>query len=104
MDGHISVRNFAVAFPLVASSKRGTRMPLYRAYLREHGHVWAAIDLACVDDDEAKQQVEDLGNGRVVELWQRDRRVALLKSPRRVLRGAHSRVGNESQRSSPDRP
>jgi hypothetical protein len=57
-------------------------MPLYRAYLREHGQVWAALDLACADDDEAKRQAESLGNGRLVELWQHDRRVALLRLPK----------------------
>ena len=55
-------------------------MPLYRAYLRENGQVWAAIDLACADDDDAKQQAENLRNGRDTELWQSDRRVALLRS------------------------
>jgi hypothetical protein len=70
-------------------------MPLYRAYLREHGHVWAALDLACADDDEAKRQAEGLGNGRLVELWQHDRRVALLKLPKRVLTNVVSRPSDD---------
>ena len=65
-------------------------MPLYRAYLLENGHVWTAVDLTCVSDDDAKRQAAGLGNGRDVELWQGDRRVALLKSRRKVLAGAFS--------------
>jgi hypothetical protein len=65
-------------------------MTQYRAYLMENGHVWAAVDLACADDDDAKRQAEDLRNGRVVELWQSDRRVALLRSPRRGFTRARS--------------
>ncbi len=56
-------------------------MPLYRAYLMEKGRVWTAIDLSCVDDDDAKRQVESLLDGRDIELWLHDRRVAVLKSP-----------------------
>src|SRR5215468_8261634 len=62
--------------------RTGNVMMQYRAYLMENGHVWAAVDLACADDDDAKRQAENLRNGRVVELWQNDRRVALLRSPR----------------------
>lgn len=65
-------------------------MTQYRAYLMENGHVWAAVDLACADDDDAKRQAENLRNGRVVELWQNDRRVALLRSPRRAMIRARS--------------
>jgi len=55
-------------------------MPLYRAYLMEKGHVWTAIDLVCSDDVDARRQAESLANSRDVELWQGDRKVALLKS------------------------
>jgi hypothetical protein len=37
---------------------------LYRAYLMENGQTYAAIDLTCVDDDDAKQQTANLSNGR----------------------------------------
>lgn len=56
----------------------------YRAYLMENGQTYAAIDLACVNDDEAKQQSANLSNGREVEVWQGDRRVGLVKSRKRV--------------------
>jgi hypothetical protein len=42
---------------------------LYRAYLMENGHTYAAIDVTCVDDDDAKQQMANLSNGRDVEVW-----------------------------------
>jgi hypothetical protein len=48
---------------------------LYRAYLMENGHTYAAIDVTCVDDDDAKQQMANLSNGRNVEVWQGDRKV-----------------------------
>jgi hypothetical protein len=48
---------------------------LYRAYLMENGQTYAAIDLTCVDDDDAKQQTANLSNGRDVEVWHRERRV-----------------------------
>jgi hypothetical protein len=54
-------------------STRGTVMPLYRAYLIENGHVWTAIDLTCVNDDDAKRQAANLSSGHDVELWQGDR-------------------------------
>lgn len=55
-------------------------MPLYTAYLMEQGHVWTAVDLYCTDDADARGKAESLLNGRDVELWQRDRRIALLIS------------------------
>jgi hypothetical protein len=54
-------------------------MQLYRAYLMEDGQVWAAVDLSCTDDDEAKRKAENLLNGRDIELWEHDRRVAVLR-------------------------
>jgi hypothetical protein len=56
-------------------------MALYRAYLLEKEHVWTAIDLACMDDIDAKRKAESLANSRDVELWQGDRKVAVLKFP-----------------------
>ena len=57
----------------------------YRAYLMENGQTYAAIDLACEDDNDAKQQTANLSNGRDVEVWQGDRKVGLLRSRRRNL-------------------
>jgi hypothetical protein len=57
----------------------------YRAYLMENGQTYAAIDLTCADDDDAKQQMANLSNGRDVEVWQGDRRVGLLRSRKRVV-------------------
>jgi hypothetical protein len=62
----------------------GDSMPLYRVYLMENGHVWTAVDLICLDDNEAKRQSESLlDDGRDIELWERDRRVAVLNHFRR---------------------
>ncbi len=58
-------------------------MPLYRAYWMENGHVLTAIDLTCVNDDDAKRQAANLSSGHDVELWQGDRRVAFLRLRRR---------------------
>lgn len=58
-------------------------MPLYRAYWMENGHVLTAIDLTCVNDDDAKRQAANLSSGHDVELWQADRRVTLLRLRRR---------------------
>jgi hypothetical protein len=58
-------------------------MRQYRAYLIENGHVGTAIDLTCVDDDDAKRQTASLPSIRDVELWQGDRRVAFLRLVRK---------------------
>ena len=53
---------------------------LYRAYLMKNGQTYAAVDLTCVDDDDAKQILANLSNRRDVEVWQGDRKVGLLRS------------------------
>jgi hypothetical protein len=59
-------------------------MRQYRAYLIQNGHISTAIDLSCVDDDDAKQQTASLpSSGHDVELWQGDRKVALLRLRKR---------------------
>jgi hypothetical protein len=73
----------------------GTVMLLYRAYLMENGHVWTALDLTCVDDDDAKRQMANLPSGHDVELWQGDRRVAIFRlrkrdSTKAAIRPEHS--------------
>ena len=71
-------------------------MPLYRAYLMENGHVWTAIDLTCVNDDDAKRQAANLSSGHDVELWQGDRRVTLLRLRRKS--SAYSVLNSEGAR------
>jgi hypothetical protein len=61
---------------------------LYRAYLIENGQTYAAIDLTCVDDHDAKQQMANLSNGRDVEVWQGDRMVGLFRPRKRLTRSA----------------
>jgi len=52
-------------------------MPFYRTYVLDvHGHVVVAIDLECVDDDEAIARARRLGDSEV-ELW---RRIPLVES------------------------
>ena len=49
----------------------GRTMPFYRTYvLDEDGRVVVAIDLECVDDEEAIARATRLG-GAEVELWRR---------------------------------
>jgi hypothetical protein len=42
------------------------------------GQACELVDLSCADDDDAKQQTESLSDERDIELWQGDRRVAVL--------------------------
>jgi hypothetical protein len=48
----------------------------------DNGRVYVAIDLTCTDDDDAKRQTTNLSNGHDIEVWEGDRRVALLRSRR----------------------
>jgi hypothetical protein len=55
-------------------------MSEYRAYLiGEDGHFFEAVPLICTDDNEASEQAKRLADGHGVELWQRDRKVALFE-------------------------
>jgi hypothetical protein len=74
-------------------------MRQYRAYLMENGHVWTAIDLTCVDDDDAKRQTANLSSGHEVELWQGDRKVALLRLRERSSTEAYSVVRRQRSQS-----
>lgn len=50
----------------------------YRAYIiGSDGHFHKSVPLDCPDDEEAKQQAEQLVDGHDVELWQRDRKIAV---------------------------
>lgn len=45
-------------------------MPQYRVYvLDERGQFIGGVNLACTDDDAAKEQARRLADGRKVELW-----------------------------------
>ena len=56
-------------------------MQHYRAFQLDcTGHVIGRIDLACLDDDDARKQAERLLQFYDIELWRLDRRVAVLKS------------------------
>jgi hypothetical protein len=55
-------------------------MPHYRAYLvGSDGHFVKSVDLSCENDDAAKEYAKQLVDGHDVELWQQERKVALLK-------------------------
>lgn len=53
-------------------------MPEYRAYIiGPDGHFQDSVHLLCPDDEAAKEQARQLIDGHDVELWQRDRKVAI---------------------------
>jgi hypothetical protein len=56
-------------------------MAQYRAYILDSdGHVRKAIELVYTKDVEAIEAAKQLVDGHDVELWARDRRIAILKS------------------------
>lgn len=59
-------------------------MQHYRAFeLDVTGHVISRIDLSCTDDEDARRQAHRLLHDHDIELWQLERRVAVLKSEAR---------------------
>jgi hypothetical protein len=51
----------------------------YRAYLiGVDGHFYRSVPLNCADDAEAVERAKRLLNGHDIELWQLDRKVAML--------------------------
>jgi hypothetical protein len=45
-------------------------MPHYRVYVLDNdGQLTAAVDLACADDDRAREQANHLAEGQEVQLW-----------------------------------
>ncbi|HZH10575.1 MAG TPA: hypothetical protein VEZ24_09400 [Microvirga sp.] len=51
----------------------------YRAYLlNEQGRFMNVIELFCRDDEDAIEQARRLANDHAVEIWERDRKVALI--------------------------
>ena len=56
----------------------------YRAYIIGlDGHFIRAIELACPDDDTAKEYAKQLVDGHDVELWQGDRKIEAFKHKER---------------------
>lgn len=52
----------------------------YRAYiLTSDGHILKAVNLACPNDEAAKEAVKQLLGGHDVELWQLSRKVQTFK-------------------------
>jgi hypothetical protein len=52
--------------------------PVYRAFrLDTSGHLEWAKEVQAVDDDEGKAAARQLVDGKTIELWDRDRRVAV---------------------------
>jgi hypothetical protein len=57
----------------------------YRVYLiGEDGHFYDCVRLVCRDDAQAIARVERLASGRPVELWQLDRKVAVIPAEPRL--------------------
>ena len=57
-----------------------TIMPDYRAFIVGYdGHFQQAIEMVCLNDEEAIEQAKQYVDGHDVELWQLGRRVAQLK-------------------------
>jgi hypothetical protein len=56
-------------------------MQHYRAFrIDKSGQVTGTTDLSCADDAEAKRQAEQLRDGDEIQVWQRDRLVAVFKT------------------------
>jgi hypothetical protein len=54
-------------------------MPEYHAYIiGSDGRFYRSVPLDCADDAEAMERAKDLLDGHDVELWQLDRKVAML--------------------------
>jgi hypothetical protein len=52
-------------------------MNVYNAYLIDlDGHIVMRIDLACADDEAAKERAKHLVDGHPVELWDGTRKIA----------------------------
>lgn len=56
-------------------------MAHYRAYLLDqHRHVISVANLQCVDEQEARECVQQLVDVNDIELWQLDRRIAVFEA------------------------
>ena len=53
--------------------------PRYRVYtLGEDGHIKGRTEIRCPDDESALEHAKQLADGHAVELWECDRRIALI--------------------------
>ncbi|WP_164934901.1 hypothetical protein [Bradyrhizobium zhanjiangense] len=54
----------------------------YRVYsLDAEGHIFSVREITCADDEEAKRLTRAMLDGHDLEVWDRSRRVAVIKSP-----------------------
>jgi hypothetical protein len=54
-------------------------MVQYRAYvIGSDGRIYRTVPLDCVDDAEAVERAKQLLDGHDIELWQLDRKIAML--------------------------
>jgi len=54
----------------------------YRLYFMDRaGHIRDAVDLECVDDDDAIRTAGGRADGRSMELWRRTRQVMVFPAP-----------------------
>jgi hypothetical protein len=52
----------------------------FKAYMiGPDGHISRRIDLLCDSEDDARQRALQLVDGHAIELWQGDRRIAVLE-------------------------
>ena len=50
----------------------------FRAYILDRdGHIERRVDLICADEEAARERASQLAQASDVELWQRDRRIAV---------------------------
>jgi hypothetical protein len=62
---------------------RGRGTVYYRAYILDQaGHILRAVGFDCADDAAAKQMAARMVEADDIELWQRDRKVAVLYATR----------------------
>jgi hypothetical protein len=72
----------AVARSAVASIKMVTRMDGFYAYVVDpNGHVVSRVDLELESEEAAIERAKQLVDGHDVELWQRDRKIAVHSQP-----------------------
>jgi hypothetical protein len=62
-------------------------MPDYRVYVVDHdGEFFTSHALTCANDAEAIQTSQKLIERQGIELWQRDRKIAVFSSPDNALK------------------
>jgi hypothetical protein len=69
----------------------------YRAYLLDNeGHISSYVELECADDEDAMRRAAQLLDGQDIEVWHRERKVALLTGKRQSAKDKSR--GNIGQR------